>query len=115
MSLALYMDHHVHSAITDGLRQRGVDVLTAWDDGTADWDDEDLLVRATELGRVLFSLDEDLLVVATEWQRTGRGFAGLAYAHQLKITIGQAINDLELVAGACSPVEMRDRIEFIPF
>lgn len=28
MALALYMDHHVPRAITDGLRLRGVDVLT---------------------------------------------------------------------------------------
>ena len=49
MSLALYMDHHVKSAITDGLRRRGVDILTAGEDGTTQLDDERLLRRATEL------------------------------------------------------------------
>ena len=29
MSLALYMDHHIKASITSGLRQRGLDVLTA--------------------------------------------------------------------------------------
>ncbi len=29
MALKLYMDHHVPRAITNGLRMRGVDVLTA--------------------------------------------------------------------------------------
>lgn len=29
MSVALYMDEHVHRAITVGLRLRGADVLTA--------------------------------------------------------------------------------------
>jgi hypothetical protein len=28
MSIALYMDENVHGAITNGLRQRNVDVLT---------------------------------------------------------------------------------------
>ena len=32
MSVALYMDEHVHRAITIGLRLRGVDVLTAQED-----------------------------------------------------------------------------------
>ena len=32
VSLQLYMDHHVPSAITRGLRQRGIDVLTAQQD-----------------------------------------------------------------------------------
>lgn len=33
MSVALYMDHHVKAAITDGLRRRGVDVVTCLEDG----------------------------------------------------------------------------------
>jgi hypothetical protein len=32
MSVALYMDVHVHAAVTEQLRRRGVDVLTAQDD-----------------------------------------------------------------------------------
>ena len=32
MAIALYMDHHVPRAITHGLRLRGVDVLTAFED-----------------------------------------------------------------------------------
>ncbi len=115
MTVALYMDHHVHAAITDGLRQRGIDVLTAFDDGAAELDDDELLQRATERGRVLFSQDRDLLVFAHDWQRTGREFAGLVYAHQLGITIGQAIRDLELIATVAEPEDMRNVIEFLPW
>ncbi|MBI2480863.1 MAG: DUF5615 family PIN-like protein, partial [Planctomycetia bacterium] len=94
MSVALYMDHHVHRAITDGLRARGIDVLTAFEDSTADWEDDDLLERATERGRVLFSQDRDLLVIARHWRSIGREFGGVCYAHQLGITIGHAVSDL---------------------
>jgi len=114
MSVALYMDHHVHAAITTGLRIRGVDVLTAFDDDSADWDDEELLRRATELERVLFSQDRDLLVIAHQWQQDRLEFSGVIYAHQLAITIGQAINDLELIAKLAVTDEMRNQIEFIP-
>ena len=68
------MDHHVPMAVTEGLRLRGVDVLTAYEDGTAQVEDPILLQRATELGRALFTQDTDLLAFACEWQRSGREF-----------------------------------------
>lgn len=37
--LALYMHHHVPRAITEGLRLRGIDVITAYEDGASDMDD----------------------------------------------------------------------------
>ena len=43
MSLALYMDVHVPAAITRALRRRGVDVLTAQEDGNARLPDPALL------------------------------------------------------------------------
>jgi hypothetical protein len=61
MPIGLYMDVHIPKAITNGLRLRGVDVLTAQQDGTITLSDADLLTRATELGRALFSQDDDLL------------------------------------------------------
>ena len=108
------MDHHVPSAITRGLRRCGVDVLTAEEDGAADWDDELLLERATRLGRTIFTQDDDLLVIGHQWQGAGREFAGIVYAHQLGITIGQAIRDLELIAKIMTVDELKNRIEFLP-
>lgn len=60
------MDVHVPAAITRGLLLRGADVLTAQIDGAARFSDPELLDRATELGRVLFSQDDDLLAEATK-------------------------------------------------
>jgi hypothetical protein len=59
MPLTLYMDVHVPIVVTESLRRKGLDVLTSQDDGTATLDDETLLARASELGRVLFSQDQD--------------------------------------------------------
>ena len=47
------MDVHVPRAITEGLRLRGVDVLTAQEDRTARLTDAELLDRAAALDRVL--------------------------------------------------------------
>ncbi|MEM9214897.1 MAG: DUF5615 family PIN-like protein [Cyanobacteria bacterium P01_F01_bin.150] len=49
MSLALYMDEHVHRAITLGLRLRNVDGLTLQEDGLAGISDPEVLDRATTL------------------------------------------------------------------
>ncbi len=114
MSLALYMDHHVPHAITNGLRIRGVDVLSAVEDGSSQLDDEKLLRRATELGRVLFSQDTDLLRLASRFQRQGIVFAGLFYVHQLRLTVGRVIEDHEIAAKSLDPEEIANRIEFLP-
>ena len=52
---------------------------------------------------------------AEEWQRDGRPFAGLLFGHQLRGTIGQYVEDLELVARASEADEWMNRIEYLPF
>ena len=77
--------------------------------------DEQLLERATELGRVFVSNDRDLLAIAHRWQRQNRPFPGLVKIRQQDILIGTMIDDLELITKAMEPDEMANRIEFVPF
>jgi hypothetical protein len=114
MSVKLYMDVHVRRAITTGLLLRGVDVMTAQEDGAREFDDARLLDRATELGRVLFTQDDDLLREAARRQQAGERFAGLIYGHQLNVTVGQCIDDLELAARATEPNEWVSRVTYLP-
>ena len=65
------MDVHVPMAITESLRRRGVDVLTAQEDGAERFEDPPLLDRAGERGRILFTRDEDFLDEASRRQRAG--------------------------------------------
>ncbi len=108
------MDVHVRRAITEGLRLRGVDVLTAQADGAARLLDPALLDRARERKRVLFSQDEDLLAETTRRQRAGVPFSGVVYAHQLRVNIGRCIQDLELIAKATDPDDWQNRVEYLP-
>jgi hypothetical protein len=108
------MDVHVPAAITRGLLLRGIDVITAQLDGTTALEDPALLDRATVMGRVLFSQDEDLLAEATLRQRCGQSFAGVIYGHQLRVTVGKCIADLEVLAGAGRPEDFANRVEFLP-
>ena len=114
MSIALYMDEHVHRAITTGLRMRGVDVLTVQEDGCRNTPDAFLIDRASELGRIMFSQDEDMLAEAAQRQRAGIPFSGVVFAHQLHVTIGVCVSDLELLAKAAEPGDMADRVEYLP-
>lgn len=114
MSVQLYMDVHVPYAITVALRLRGVDVLTAQEDGTSKLDDPILLDRATELGRLLFTRDDDLLREANLRQQTGVPFAGVVYAHQLNISIGECVSDLELITLASEPEEYMECVVYLP-
>ena len=114
MSVALYFDHNVRAAIASGLRQRGADVLLAIEDGFEEADDPAILGRATELGRVVFTSDDDFLAVACEWLSAGLAFSGLIYVHQLRLTVGQTIADLELIARAGSADDFVNRIEYLP-
>jgi len=107
------MDQHISRAITAGLRQRGPDVLTAYDDGADRRHDDLLLDRARALGRLLFSQDQDLLIEAHQRQHADRAFGGISYAHQLRISVGQCIDDLELIAQTCSADERHSASEFV--
>lgn len=76
MAIAFYMDQHVPRAITTGLQIRGVDVLTAYEDGASELEDATLLDRATALTRALFTRDRDFLAEGVKRQREGIYFAG---------------------------------------
>ncbi len=108
------MDEHVSRAIAVGVPRRGLDVLTVQEDGRAGASDEQVVDRATELGRVLFTQDDDLLVAANTRQKSGLPFCGVFYGHQLTLTIGEAVGDLELVAKAATAAELMNQVLFLP-
>src|SRR5882724_11810579 len=115
MPVGLYMDVHIPQAITNQLRARGVDVLTAQEDGTTLVTDDRLLERSTELGRVIFTQDVRFKSLAEQWNRDGRFFAGLIFGRQLGGTIGQFVKDLELIANASEPSDWTNFVEHIPY
>ena len=115
MAIALYMDVHVPQSITEQLRRRDIDVLTAFEDATTELPDDQLLVRVSELQHVLFTQDIRFRVLAETWQIKGKQFSGLIYGHQLGGTIGQFVKDLELIAKASEPDEWSNVVEYIHF
>ncbi len=114
MALKLYMDHHVPRSITLGLRLRDVVVLTAFEDQAHEFSDDELLSRASHHGCVLFSQDDDLLVVAARRLNEGTPFNGLIYGRQLRLSFGDCVKDLELLAKAATSEDLMNQVIFLP-
>jgi hypothetical protein len=115
MAVQLYFDVHVDKAIHDQLRLRGVDVLRAQDDAAAELTDEDLLQRAMDLGRLIFTQDICFKALAEDRQRQGKTFAGLLFGNQSGVTVGTYVRDLELIAKATESPEWVNVVQHLPF
>lgn len=114
MSIAFYMDENVPRQITVGLRLRDVDVLTVQEDERAGMLDPQVLARATELQRVLFSRDDDLLTLAHQRQREGVAFPGVIYSHPQSIGIGDCVRELEIIAKASTLEDTLNQVQYLP-
>jgi hypothetical protein len=112
--IRLFTDECVRGQILSGLRKRGVDLLTAVEDGQTGAADSAILDRATEFGRVLYTEDDDFLLVAAERQNAGIHFSGVIYAHPLTVCIGIAIVHLEITATLAEPAELQDMVTHLP-
>lgn len=114
MPVKLYMDENVSRQITFGLRLRGIDVLTVQEDQRSGSLDPEVLARATELQRVLFTRDDDFFAIAATHLQAEIPFSGIIYAHQQLASIGDCVWDLELLASAGDLEDFANRIEFLP-
>jgi hypothetical protein len=114
MAIAFYFDVHVDHAIAGQLHLREVDVLTAQDDQSDRLSDELLLQRASQLGRPMVTHDIRFRAMAEEWQRQGKPFCGLIFAHQMQVSIGQCVRDLEIIAKATDPHDWNSQIIRLP-
>lgn len=112
--LAFYLDHHVPSAITNGLVNRGIDVLTARQDDCDEQPDEYLFARSAETGRLLVTYERGFLRLARQWQRESRQFPGLVFGVQDRIDVGVAIQFLEAMSRNLDPLFVRNCVHYIP-
>lgn len=110
--LAGYVDEHVKEAIVDGLRLRGMDVVTAQERGQRQKDDEELLETATAENRLLLTNDTDFLRIHAEWCAAGRDHAGIVYWHQ-NLNIGAAVRGVAEYAENTSPADAANMVKFL--
>lgn len=102
------MDEHVARAITEGLRRRGVEVLTAQEAGLQEADDDKHVALAFTDNRVIFTQDADFLRL----HAAGVPHRGIVYAPQ-QTAVGHILRGLMLVYDVLSPEEMANHIEYL--
>jgi hypothetical protein len=108
-SIRFYFDQHMQGAIVHGLRQRGVDVLTAHDSGRCGRPDSDQLAFATAEGRVMVTFDTDYLAL----HQAGTPHGGIAWCPATKHSIGGLIRLLLLLHGVMDPDAMLNHVEHL--
>ena len=96
-------DEHVKSGIVEGLRRRGVDVVTVQELELNETDDKVLLTEATRQGRLMLSCDADFLAIHHEWLRTGRPHAGIVYWIRKEHPVAAVIRGLTELATTSDP------------
>lgn len=106
--IRFYADEHVPRAVVEGLRQRGVDILTVSDAGLLGASDNEHLAFALQQGRVLFTQEVDFLRLHS----SRVGHAGIVDTGQ-GTTIGETIRGLVLVHEVLSPDEMKGHLEYL--
>jgi hypothetical protein len=114
MAVGLFFDVHVDAAIASQLRLRQVDVLTAQEDGVARLADDQLLEHASRLNRPIVTHDIRFRALAETWQRQNRPFCGLIFGHLMRVSIGQCVHDLELIAKATDPGDWESTVVRLP-
>ena len=70
--MIIYADENIEEAIIQGLRRRGIDVVSARDEGFIGKDDEFHLRHAKRIGAIVMTHDTDFLALAHRWRLANR-------------------------------------------
>jgi len=95
--LKYFTDKHIPKAVTEQLRNRGVDILRCEDVGMDTASDLALLEFATQEQRAMVTFDKDFLRLHSEWQKSGKHHAGIFFfaGHlQGEENIGRLVTEL---------------------
>lgn len=90
--IRFYTDEHVSKAVINGLRQRGIDVLTTPESAKIGETDLELLTFAKKKQRVIFTQDADFLMLHAD----GLQHSDIVYTSPMS-PIGQIIRGLVLI------------------
>ena len=108
-AISFYFDEHVPWAVANGLRQRGIDILTVQEAGRTGLSDAEQLAFARAQGRVTMTHDTDFLELAAN----GIEHAGLTFCYLTKYPPGALLQALLIVHGAMTAEEMLNHVEYL--
>ena len=106
--IKFYLDEHIPRAVAEGLRRRGLDVLSVQEARRTGLSDTAQLAFALAERRTLITMDSDFLILASR----GVAHAGIAYASPTR-SVGELIRAVMLLSDVLTPAEMMNHVEFL--
>jgi predicted nuclease of predicted toxin-antitoxin system len=107
--IRFHTDENVGLVIAQGLRRRGVDVITTPEADLMGVSDEVQLAFAKTQGRVIFTQDTDFLRL----HQAGVEHVGIVFCAQSSCSIGEIIRGLILIWELLEPLDMLNHVEFL--
>ena len=114
MQIRLYVDEDAMArAVVQGLRARGIDVITVLDAGMSEQDDRAQLEYAAAQGRVLYTFNVGhFYQLHSEYLAQSKSHAGIILVYRQRYSIGEQIRRLLKEMTTKSTEEMKNDIHF---
>lgn len=103
-----YTNESVNIAVAEGLKRRGIKVITARDAGNLGLSDEEQIEYARQKGMVIVTHDDDFLSLSAELEHKV-----IVFVHQQKYSIGDVIRNLKLLWDVVEQKDMKNHVEFL--
>lgn len=113
--IRLYVDEDAEQrALVGGIRDRGVDVVTAMDAGMIGSTDREQLDYAVEHERAIYSLNVgDFARLHKEYRDAGKEHFGIVLIPKQRYDVGEKIRRLVDLVNSKTAEQMRNQIEFL--
>jgi hypothetical protein len=114
-AIRLYVDVDASEhAVVNALRQRNIDVLTAFQAGHEQFTDDHHLAFAASEQRSLYSFNaRDYAPLHTEYLNSGRSHAGIILIPSQRYRTGEKVRRLSELIANTDPNAMKDAIWFL--
>lgn len=106
--LAIYIDESVNVAVVEGLKRRGIEVISARDADNLGLSDKEQIKYATKNNFVIVTDGDDFLSMAMKLEHKG-----IVYVHQQKYSVGGLIRRLKLLCDLAEQKDMINHVEFL--
>jgi len=111
--LRIYTDENVDLRVAEGLRRRGIEAKSAYEEGNLGLADEAQFAYAASLQAVIFTHDHHFVEIAIEKSRHGDEYHGVIFVEMHRLSLGECIRRLALYVEVLSAEEMINRVEFL--
>jgi predicted nuclease of predicted toxin-antitoxin system len=106
--MKIYADENIEQSVVEGLRRRGVDVVSAGELGYMGKSDDFHLKKAAEMKAVILTHDIDFIVLAEK-----AAHHGIIFSHSKNVSIGQCVRGIEVIVSILTDKDMKNHIEFL--